>query len=46
VHPSTRASAVEIAAAEGGLPLERLVAAGADGATVESFQFPRAAAVV
>jgi tRNA uracil 4-sulfurtransferase len=39
-HPSTRASAAEVAAAESGLDLDRLVAAGADGATLETFDFP------
>ena len=42
-HPSTRASAAEIAAAEARLDLPRLVAAGADGATLETFDFPRTA---
>jgi thiamine biosynthesis protein ThiI len=42
-HPSTRASASEVAAAESRLDLARLVAAGADAATLETFQFPRAA---
>jgi thiamine biosynthesis protein ThiI len=42
-HPSTRASASEVAAAESRLDLARLVAAGADTATLETFQFPRAA---
>jgi tRNA uracil 4-sulfurtransferase len=44
-HPSTRASAGEIAAAEARLDLDRLVAAGADGATLEVFELPQAAAV-
>jgi thiamine biosynthesis protein ThiI len=44
-HPSTRASAAEIAAAEARLDLERLVTAGADGASVEPFEFPHAPAV-
>jgi thiamine biosynthesis protein ThiI len=43
-HPTTRAAAAEIAAAEVRLDLERLVAAGADGATLEVFEFPRAPA--
>jgi tRNA uracil 4-sulfurtransferase len=43
-HPSTRASEGEIAAAEARLDLERLVAAGAEGATLEVFEFPRAPA--
>jgi tRNA uracil 4-sulfurtransferase len=45
-HPSTRAGAEEIAVAEGRLEVARLVAAGADGATLETFEFPRAAAPV
>jgi thiamine biosynthesis protein ThiI len=45
-HPSTRASAEEIAAAEATLDLDRLVAAGADGAALEVFEFPRASAAV
>jgi thiamine biosynthesis protein ThiI len=45
-HPSTRASAEEIATAEARLDLDRLVAAGADGATLEVFEFPRVAAAV
>ena len=44
-HPSTRASAAEIEAAEARLDLERLVTAGADGASAEPFEFPRAPAV-
>jgi thiamine biosynthesis protein ThiI len=40
-HPSTRASAEEVAAAEARLELDRLVAAGADGATLEVFEFRR-----
>jgi thiamine biosynthesis protein ThiI len=44
-HPSTRASAGEIAAAEARLDLDRLVAAGADGATLEVFELPQAVAV-
>ena len=43
-HPTTRASSAEVAAAEAHLDLDRLVAAGADGATLEVFGFPRAAA--
>jgi thiamine biosynthesis protein ThiI len=43
-HPTTRASAVEVAAAEARLDLDRLVATGADGATLEVFGFPRVAA--
>jgi tRNA uracil 4-sulfurtransferase len=42
-HPSTRATAAEVAAAESRLDLDRLVAAGADAATLETFDFPRAA---
>ena len=41
-HPSTRTGAQEVAAAESRLDLERLVAAGADAATLETFEFPRA----
>ena len=40
-HPSTRAHASEIAAAESHLDLDRLVAAGADAASVEMIEFPR-----
>jgi thiamine biosynthesis protein ThiI len=40
-HPSTHASAPEIAAAESHLDLPRLVASGADAATLETFHFPR-----
>jgi thiamine biosynthesis protein ThiI len=43
-HPATRLTAVEVAAAEGRLDVERLVAAGADGAAVEDFAFPAAVA--
>ena len=43
-HPTTRASAAEVAAAEARLDLDRLVATGADGATLEVFGFPQAAA--
>ena len=39
-HPSTRATAPEIAAAESHLDLARLVATGADGATLEIFSYP------
>jgi thiamine biosynthesis protein ThiI len=42
-HPSTRAAATEVAAAESRLDLGRLVAAGADAATLEAFEFPRRA---
>jgi thiamine biosynthesis protein ThiI len=41
-HPSTHASAAEIASAESHLDLPRLIASGADAATLETFQFPRA----
>jgi len=41
-HPSTRASAHEIAAAESRLDLTRLTATGADAATLETFKFPGA----
>jgi thiamine biosynthesis protein ThiI len=41
-HPATRAREDEIAAAEARLDLERLVTAGADGAILELFEFPRA----
>jgi thiamine biosynthesis protein ThiI len=47
-HPETRAGAAAVAAAEAGLDVDRLVAAGVDGATAETFTFPaveRAAAV-
>jgi len=43
-HPATRATLDEIRTAEGTLDLERLVAAGADGATLEAFAFPGAGA--
>jgi tRNA uracil 4-sulfurtransferase len=39
-HPATRMSVGEARAAESRLDLERLVAAGADGAVVETFAFP------
>ena len=42
-HPSTRASAAEITAAESRLDLDRLVATGADTATLEIFHSPKAA---
>jgi len=45
-HPATRATLDEIRAVERPLDLERLVAAGADGATLEAFAFPAAAAAV
>jgi thiamine biosynthesis protein ThiI len=45
-HPSTRAGAEEVAAAEAQLDLDRLVAAGAEGATLELFEFPAVAARV
>ena len=45
-HPSTRASIEEIAAAESRLEIPRLVAAGADGAALETFEFPATAAPV
>ena len=41
-HPATRAREDEVAAAEARLDLERLVTAGADGATLEVFEFPPA----
>jgi thiamine biosynthesis protein ThiI len=43
-HPATRATLDEIRAAERGLDIERLVAAGADGAALETFAFPAAGA--
>jgi thiamine biosynthesis protein ThiI len=43
-HPATRAGIDEIRAAEGRLDLARLVAAGADGAVLETFAFPAAGA--
>jgi thiamine biosynthesis protein ThiI len=43
-HPATRTTVEEIRAAEARLDLERLVAAGADGAALETFAFPAAAA--
>jgi tRNA uracil 4-sulfurtransferase len=43
-HPATRATLGEIRAAETALDLDRLVAAGADGATLETFAFPAAGA--
>jgi thiamine biosynthesis protein ThiI len=39
-HPATRMSEAEVRAAEDRLDLDRLVAAGADGATLETFAFP------
>lgn len=39
-HPATRMSVAEVGEAESRLDLERLVAAGADGAAVETFAFP------
>ena len=43
-HPATRATLDEIRAAEVVLNLDRLVAAGADGAVLETFAFPGAPA--
>src|SRR5438552_5220931 len=43
-HPATRATLDEIRAAEVALNLDRLVAAGADGAVLETFAFPGAPA--
>jgi len=43
-HPATRATLDEIRAAETALDLDRLVAAGADGAALETFAFPAASA--
>ncbi len=43
-HPATRTTLDEIRAVEAGLDLERLVAAGADGAALETFAFPAAGA--
>jgi len=45
-HPSTRATPDEIAAAESKLDLPRLVAAGADSATLETFDFPPTPATI
>jgi tRNA uracil 4-sulfurtransferase len=45
-HPATRATLAEIQAAEKTLDLERLVAAGAGAAALETFAFPAAAAAV
>lgn len=42
-HPATRMSEEEIRAAEARLDVERLVAAGRDGASVETFEFPASA---
>jgi len=39
-HPATRMSEAEIAAAEARLDIPRLVAAGDDGAAIETFEFP------
>ncbi len=39
-HPFTRMSVDEVRAAESQLDIARLVAAGADGATLETFEFP------
>ena len=39
-HPATRADAEAIGAAEGRLEVGRLVAAGVEGATTETFRFP------
>jgi len=41
-HPETRAGVAAIAAAEAQLDVDRLVAAGVDGATAETFTFPEA----
>ena len=43
-HPATRTTLDEIRVAERGLDIERLVAAGADGAALETFGFPTAGA--
>jgi tRNA uracil 4-sulfurtransferase len=43
-HPATRMSEHEVAAVEARLEIPRLVAAGADGASVEVFEFPPGAA--
>jgi tRNA uracil 4-sulfurtransferase len=43
-HPATRTTRAEVGAAEALLDLERLVAAGADGAALETFAFPAAGA--
>jgi thiamine biosynthesis protein ThiI len=43
-HPATRATLDQIHAAETALDLDRLVAAGADGAALETFASPAAGA--
>ena len=45
-HPATRAGLAEVEAVEARLDLPRLVTAGADGATVEAFDWPPAPAAV
>ncbi len=45
-HPATRMSQEDVRAAEGRLDLPSLVAQGCAGAAVETFDFPRARAVV
>ena len=45
-HPATRATLDEIRGAERALDITRLIAAGADGATLETFAFPAARAAV
>ncbi|HEX3176067.1 MAG TPA: tRNA uracil 4-sulfurtransferase ThiI [Methylomirabilota bacterium] len=45
-HPATRAGLAEVEAVEARLDLSRLVTAGADGATVEAFDWPPAPAAV
>jgi thiamine biosynthesis protein ThiI len=45
-HPFTRMSADEVRGAESQLDIARLVAAGADGATLETFEFPAQARAV
>ncbi len=45
-HPATRATVDEIRGAERALDITRLIAMGADGATLETFAFPAARAAV
>jgi len=45
-HPATRATLDEIRGAERALDITRLIAMGADGATLETFAFPAARAAV
>ncbi len=45
-HPATRMSEHEVGAVEARLEIPRLVTAGCDGASVEAFEFPAAAAAL